>query len=211
MQKTLFAFILAIIFYTPLQAQTEADLKLALSTVAQSYIGWQKTSCFYFTAGDNESLIVRTKSLYDGALPSGNSVSALNLVKLSKITTLSLYEEKAEELLRAFAAQVTRSPSSFGFLMQAISFSQGPSFEVVIVGKPGASDTNAMVSALYKPYNPEKVVVFRPVKGGDIVGLAPYTEEQEAIKGKATAYVCKNYACKLPTNDPEVMLKNFSE
>lgn len=82
MKKTLFAFILAIIFYTPLQAQTEADLKLALSTVAQSYIGWQKNSCFYFTAGDyikdeNSGQVIGQKFTN----PQQSAFSRLELVK----------------------------------------------------------------------------------------------------------------------------------
>jgi len=182
---------------------------ITLTTDSVNHFWDGENGGFYFTANDGESLIVRTKSLYDGAIPSGNSVSALNLVKLGRITTTSLYEEKAEELLKAFSTQIARGSSSFSFLLQAISFMQGPSYEVVIVGKPEAEDTKAMTNALFAPFQPNKVVVFRPKKGGDIVTFAPYTESQKMKDGKATAYVCQNYACKLPTTDVKVMLKNF--
>jgi uncharacterized protein YyaL (SSP411 family) len=164
---------------------------------------------FYFTADDAEKLLVRQKDIYDGAIPSGNSVAALNLLRLGRITANTNFEEKAVKIGRAFSKAVSQSPSAHTQLMVAVDFAIGPSFEVVIAGNSGAEDTRAMVRALRAHFVPNKIVLFRPNEGEspEIIQLAEYTRNQSSIDGKATAYVCLNYSCKLPTTEPEKMLE----
>lgn len=163
----------------------------------------------FLTADDAEKLLTRPKEVYDGAQPSGNSVAALNLIRLARLTGKMDYEAKAGAIFKAFAGDVARSPSAFTQLLNAVDFSLGPSFEIVIAGKPGADDTKAMLKALESKFDPNKVVVFRPEgeTNPPIVALAPYTEHQLARDGKATAYVCENFACNAPTTDISVMMK----
>ena len=153
---------------------------------------------FYITANDAEALLVRPREVGDGAIPSGNSVQLMNLVRLSRITARPEYETYASELLRAASDDVSLAPSASTFLLSALDFSIGPSQEIVLSGK----DVAAMKRAVYARFAPNKVVVHRPP--GDappIVKIAPYTEPQRAINGKATAYVCTNYMCRLPITD----------
>ncbi len=93
--------------------------------------------------------------------------------------------------------------------MSAISFAVGPTFEVVVAGRRNSEDTEAMLRALQMNYFPNKVVVFRPDDSAKpaIVDIASYTEFQKGIRGKATAYVCQNYACQAPTTVIREMLK----
>ena len=164
---------------------------------------------FYFTADDAEKLLVRQKDIYDGAIPSGNSVGALNLLRLGRITANTDFEEKAEKIGRAFSKLVKQSPSAYTQLMLAVDFAIGPSYEIVITGNIGAEDTKAMIRALRTHFVPNKVVLFRPSEkeSPDITTLAEYTKYQSSIDGKATAYVCLNYNCKLPTIDRGKMLE----
>ncbi len=164
---------------------------------------------FYFTADDAEKLLVRQKDIYDGAIPSGNSVAALNLIRLGRITAITDLEEKAAQIGRAFSETVRQSPSAYTQLMVAVDFAIGPSYEVVIAGNSGAEDTKAMVQALRTTFVPNKIVLFRPSEkeSPEIIRLAEYTKSQSSIDGKATAYVCLNYSCKLPTTDPGKMLE----
>jgi uncharacterized protein YyaL (SSP411 family) len=164
---------------------------------------------FYFTADDAEKLLVRQKDIYDGAIPSGNSVAALNLIRLGRITANTDLEEKAAQIGRAFSETVRQSPSAYTQLMVAVDFAIGPSYEVVIAGNSGAEDTKAMVQALRTTFVPNKIVLFRPSEkeSPEIIRLAEYTKSQSSIDGKATAYVCLNYSCKLPTTDPGKMLE----
>ena len=163
----------------------------------------------YFTADDSEDLLVRQKDIYDGAIPSGNSVAMLNLLRLGRITANPQLEEKAAAIGRTFSANVEKQPSVYTQLMAAVDFSIGPSYEVVIVGDSQAKDTIDMLDALRTPFVPNKVVLFLPAQeeSPDIIELAEYVKYHSSQGGKATAYVCLNYICELPTTDINKMLE----
>ncbi|HEX6097041.1 MAG TPA: thioredoxin domain-containing protein [Thermoanaerobaculia bacterium] len=153
---------------------------------------------FYITPADAEGLLVRPREVGDGAIPSGNSVQLMNLVRLSRMTANEGYEKQAGELLRSASDAVSLAPSASTHLLSALDFSLGPSFEIVLAGE----DVSAMRRAVFAPFVPNKVVIHRPPGAAPITRIAPYTEAQRAIGEKATAYVCRNYACKLPVTDP---------
>jgi hypothetical protein len=181
---------------------------VALTDAMLEHFGGGDDGGFFLTADDGEPLLVRTREVYDGALPSGNSVAAMNLVRLGRITGNPDYERAADGVLRAFTDTVERAPQHFTRLLMAVDLAAGPSFEVVIAGERGAEDTEAMISALRRPFLPNKVVLFRDsaVDPPDIARLAPFTEAQRAQGGQATAYVCRAHACEAPTTDATQML-----
>jgi hypothetical protein len=162
---------------------------------------------FFFTADDSEELITRSKEIYDGAIPSGNSVAMLNLLRLGRITGESKLEQMAAAIGRAFSGQVARSASGHTQLMSGLDFGVGPSYEVVIAGDPETESLRTMLKTLRREFVPNKVVLVRPCGPEDppIVGIAEFTQNQTSLNGKATAYVCRNYACELPTTDPQAM------
>src|SRR5215212_11132352 len=155
---------------------------------------------FYITAADAEPLLVRPRETGDGAIPSGNSVQLMNLVRLARITANSKYERYANELLRGVADEVSLAPSASPHLLSGLVFLLGPSLEIVLAG----DDVRAMRRAVFAPFAPNKVVLHRP-KGDipPIAAIAPFTREQKPLGGKATAYVCTNHLCKLPVVDAE--------
>ncbi|HXZ94497.1 MAG TPA: thioredoxin domain-containing protein [Dehalococcoidia bacterium] len=163
----------------------------------------------YLTPDDGESLLVRKKEIYDGAIPSGNSVAMLNLLRLGRMTGNSDFEEKAAKIGRAFSRSIKQSPAAHGQLIVALDFGIGPCYEVVIAGNAQAKDTKAMVKALRTRFLPNKVVLLNrsDQESPDIAKLAKFTKNQSSIRGKATAYVCLNYKCKLPTTDINKMLE----
>ncbi|GAK55211.1 hypothetical protein U27_02043 [Candidatus Vecturithrix granuli] len=163
---------------------------------------------FYFTADDAETLLVRQKELYDGAIPSGNSVAMLNLLRLGRLTAQPELEERAQQLFQAFAASVTQSASNHAQLMHALDFAAGPTQEIVIVGRSDAEDPRVMLQALRTTYTPNSVVVLRPAEEElpEILQLAPYITPYVSLDGKATAYICRNYVCSLPATDVNEML-----
>ncbi len=164
---------------------------------------------FYFTADDDEALLVRQRQVSDNAIPSGNSVAMLNLLRLNRITANTDLEAKAAAISRTFAGEVKQAPSGHAELMSALDFGIGPSYEVVIAGNSQADDTKAMLRALRKQFVPNKVVILKPteLKDAEITRLAEFTKYQNSRDGKATAYVCLNYACKLPTTEINKMLE----
>jgi uncharacterized protein YyaL (SSP411 family) len=163
----------------------------------------------YVTPEDGESLLVRKKEVYDGAIPSGNSVAMLNLLRLGRMTATPDWEERAAGIGRAFSQSVKQLPSAHTQLMVALDFGIGTGYEVVIAGSAHAEDTRVMVRALRTRFLPNKVVLLNPgeQESPEIAQLAAFTRNQPSIGGKATAYVCLNYNCKLPTADVRKMLE----
>ncbi|MCG8606063.1 thioredoxin domain-containing protein [bacterium] len=182
---------------------------IELNSVLVEHFWDKQNGGFFFTADSLNELLVRTKEVYDGAIPSGNSVAALNLLRIGRITANTDLEKKAAQVGAAFSQQVSRAPIGHTQLMSAITFAVGPTYEVVVAGEIDKDDTKAMLAALQRAYFPNKVTVFRPTNSPtpDIVKIASYTEYQKSINGKATAYVCQNYACNAPTNEVQEMLK----
>lgn len=164
---------------------------------------------FYLTADDSETLLVRPKEVYDGAVPSGNSVAMLNLLRLSSITGDADLEEKAAQIGRTFSQRVKSAPAAYTQLMVALDFAIGPSYELILSGDSKADDTKVMLKALRQQFVPNKVVVLHPTEqdSPDIDMLLEFLKDYPSIDGKATAYVCLDYACKLPTTDAETMVR----
>jgi uncharacterized protein YyaL (SSP411 family) len=162
---------------------------------------------FHFTADDSEQLLLRSKEIYDGATPSGNSVAMLNLLKLARITARPELERRAESILGAFAGSVQRIPSAHSRLLCAVEFKLGPSYEVVIAADPDSEDGKRMLRTLRRLFVPAKVVLLRPPGDASesITNIAPYTKNQKEVRGEATAYVCRNFSCELPVTDPDKM------
>lgn len=181
---------------------------LDLTRVMIDHFWDNESGGFYFTPDDGERLLVRRKEIYDGAVPSGNSVAMLNLLRLSRLTGNHEYEELADKIGRAFSVQVSRQPSAYAMLMTSLYFGIGPAYEVVVVGDPDTQDTLEMLKALRSRFMPSKVVIL--VDSGEatpaIFRLAEFTKNLSAIGGSATAYVCKNQSCDLPTTEAAKML-----
>ncbi len=166
---------------------------------------------FFFTADNQERVLVRSKEIYDGAVPSGNSASLLNLLRLARLTGRT--DEKAAQLSAAFGASIGESPAAYTLWMVALDFALGPAYEVVISGKPQAEDTQVMLRALREVFLPNKVVLLLPddAASEEITGLAEFTRPMKTARGKAVVYVCRNFQCKLPATDPQEMLKLLIE
>jgi uncharacterized protein YyaL (SSP411 family) len=181
-------------------------LDLADSTV--NHFLDKKEGGFFFAADDGEEILFRQKDSYDGAIPSGNSVMMLNLLRLTRITGRSDLEQKAIGVSRAFARNIGQLPSAYSQLMVALEFLAGPQFEIVVAGKPGAQDTQEMLDAVRRSFLPNRVLLLRPQGAGSgaIAAIAPYTKDMKADGGRATAYVCRNFACAKPVRTVDEML-----
>jgi uncharacterized protein YyaL (SSP411 family) len=187
---------------------TYLEKALTLNAYLLEHFWDGKNGGFYFTADDGEGLLVRQKEIYDGAIPSGNSIAMLNLLRLGRITASSSLEEKAAGIGRAFVGNVRQAPSAYTQLMIAVDFAVGPSYEVVIAGDWQAAETREMLQAIRSRFIPNKVIVWLPPgpESSEVIRLAPFTTDHKMIQDRATAYVCTNYECKLPTTNTAEML-----
>jgi uncharacterized protein YyaL (SSP411 family) len=159
---------------------------------------------FHFTPDFGEKLILRRKEVHDGAIPSGNSVALMNLLRLARLTGDARLEAEAARTAAAFAGQVRQYPCAFCFYLCAVDFLIGPSFEIVIAGEADSPDTSAMLDALRGIYLPQSVVLFRPAGRGSPIldAIAPFTSGMKPQDGRAAAYVCTNRTCAAPVADP---------
>jgi uncharacterized protein YyaL (SSP411 family) len=167
-------------------------------------IFWDKEGGgLYFTGEGNEPLITRSKEIYDGALPSGNSVAALNFLRLARLTGNVELEKRSEQLIGAFAAAVVDQPIAYTQLLAALDFMIGPSQEIVVAGDPALETTRAMLEAVQRRFLPNKVLLLRPqgVEGERVTALSPFVEGMAPIDRQPTVYICEHYACQAPIKD----------
>jgi uncharacterized protein YyaL (SSP411 family) len=164
---------------------------------------------FYFTKINNETAGFRKKDIYDGAIPSGNSIALLNLIKLSRIAADNGLEDKAFKILKTFSETIEKSPEAHTQFISSFDFIIGPSFEIVVVGDINSNETKKILKAINLAFAPNKVVILKTSesKEPEITRIAHYSKDMQIINNKSTIYVCSNFSCKLPTNDINDMLK----
>jgi len=192
-----------------------AYLKEALQLQQKTFeLFWDKANGgLYFTAADNEELLARQKEIYDGAIPSGNSMAADNSIRLAGLTGDTKHLQGADDIFAAFSSDATRLPSAHSQLMTALQRGVGPSLEVVIAGDPGADDTEALIATVKKMYLPQASVLLVPPgpAGASIRSLASFAEGYLPVEDRAAAYVCRDFQCLLPTTDPNKLAKLLEE
>ena len=183
---------------------------IELQAVTDKFFKDTEGQGYFMTATDAEKLIVRAKKLYGGAIPGGNAASILNLLRLYRMTGEEGYALQGEDVIRAFSSEMQRQASGFPLVLCGIDFQQGPGHEIVVSGKDGSADVLEMVRAIRKPFLPNKVLLFRDDSNHETLAqLASYTAEQKSIEGKATAYICQDFSCQLPTTDLKTVLKTL--
>ena len=180
------------------------EAALALKDEILAHFEDRAAGGFFLSADDAEPLLVRRKPAYDGAVPSGNSVAMLVLVRLARLTGDAALEARAAAVGRAFGEEVRRAPMHYAQMLLAADWALGPSEEVVVVGEPGADDAAALLRVADEVYAPRASVLFRPTgpMGEQIGRLAPFSEALRPVGGRAAAYLCRGGACALATTDP---------
>ena len=175
---------------------------------------WDVTNGGFFLGGENsERLIVRAKTGYDGAMPSGNSVAAMNCSKLNRITGETKWAEISDKIFITFSNEIQQTPSGYASMVNAFLFNTDNPKEIVIVGSGKNSETKAAIKKIKSEYVPNKVIIFKdtddPLK--KLSPVARWTVTQETIDDKTTYYICQDFACKIPTTDLNLALKFINE
>jgi uncharacterized protein YyaL (SSP411 family) len=181
---------------------------LELQKVQNKYFWDEQNGGYFFTSSDAEKLLTRSKEIYDGAIPSGNSVSLNNLIKLGRLTANSNFEKLASELSKVFSTSASRSPSGSSMLLQVVNFAISGSSEVIIVGDENSKTTKEIIKKLNKEFIPNKVIIVKNKKNkNEIEAISPFTKDYEINSEETLVYVCKNYQCNLPTNNIKTILE----
>ncbi len=162
-------------------------------------------SGFFFTANNHEKLPVRSKEFYDNATPSGNSVAADVLLKLSHLLGEEKYERFAVRILRAVAPQISRYPQAFGRILSVLEFYLSPVKEIVIIGEKG----NELEREIWNEYLPNKIVVLAK-NAEESAEFIPLLQERKMINENPTAFVCENFTCQKPVTTVEELKQQLA-
>jgi uncharacterized protein YyaL (SSP411 family) len=154
---------------------------------------------FFMTSVDHEGLVIRPKDIQDHPIPSGNSSATFALLRLSAFTGERKYERLAVEVFRLLHEPAARHPQAFGHLLQALHFHLEPRREVALVGE----NVEALARVVRSKLRP--AVVVAAMRPGDEEGQRqiPLLQGRSAVDGRAAAYVCENFSCRLPVTEPE--------
>ena len=155
---------------------------------------------------DGEELIVRPKDIYDGAVPSGNSVATLNMLRLARLTTNGELENEAYGQFEVFASKVKTIESAHAYFMTALLYSKVPGKHIIIAGEEQESNTKAMIKEINSNYLPFSTVVLN-TDDERLISINSELKAHKPIGWKTTAYICENFSCKEPITD----LQKFSE
>ncbi len=163
----------------------------------------QKDGGFFDTSGKDSSILVRMKEQYDGAEPTGNSIAVMNLLRLSQITDNQDWSKKAREALALFSPLLDKQPSTMPQMVATLDFSLSKPKQIVIAGRKDDPETQAILNDVFDRYLPNKIILF--ADGGEqqkvLSTYLPFVATMSMVRGKATAYICEDYVCQLPTSD----------
>jgi len=162
----------------------------------------------------SNELPFRQKNSIDGALPSGNSAAFGNLLRLAWLTGNTHYIKHGVDIGRGFNQLIQRVPQGHAMMLAWNELLLHEPVEVIVVGKRGSSDTQGLIAALREAYLPNMVVLVKYAddSAGELLAeTAPFSAGYSMVNGKATAYVCRDFVCNLPTNDVNEMISQLRE
>jgi uncharacterized protein len=167
---------------------------------------------FYDTSGLDASVLVRAREQYDGAEPAGNSTAAMNLLRLGALTGDAKFRDRAAATVKAFSPWLNKQPSIMPYLVAAAMQLDKPPSQLVIAGERHDPSTGSLWRECTRRFLPETVKI--PVASdeqGTLAQIIPYAGQVKQNEGKAVAYVCSDFACKLPVSEPEALGRLLDE
>ncbi len=183
-------------------------------TETQNRLFWDSDNGgFYSTTGEDPSILIRMKEDYDGAEPSPNSIAVLNLLRLSQMSGNKTWREMAQRSIQAFERRLLSTPHAMPQMMAAVNFYLDKPKQILIAGQRNSPDTKAILREVHKRFIPNKILVL--ADGGPahqrLNASLEILDSLRQVDGKATAYICEDYVCKLPTNDVAVVARLLDE
>ncbi len=166
---------------------------------------WDDEAGFFDTAGDAEMLITRPQEVTDNAMPSGTSGALAALARMALLAGEGDWLWRVDRVLERLGPAVQQYATAFSYLGSQLDFMIGEPHEIAIVGERGAPDTGALLDVVREGYRPNQVVALREPDDTRAAEALPLLAGREAIGGRATAYVCRHFMCKLPVTEPAAL------
>ncbi|MGO4882973.1 MAG: thioredoxin domain-containing protein [Bryobacteraceae bacterium] len=180
----------------------DVELAIGLTEKMLELFEDRENGAFYSTAAGDPTLVMRIKEDYDGAEPSGNSVAVLNLLRLAAMTDRADFRASAARALEAFGSRMVAAPVGVPQMLLAYEFSLAKPKQIILAGERGAADMRQLIQVLHEGFEPNRIALLVDAESRAALALClPTIAGMSAIEGKATAYVCENYSCQLPTTD----------
>jgi uncharacterized protein YyaL (SSP411 family) len=169
---------------------------------------WDETRGGFFLVGPgNRELPVRPKDLYDGAIPSANSVALMNLLWLSRLTGDTRWADDAQRLVRGFAGSVGQRPSAYTYFLCGLDFALRPGKDIVIAGEAGSPDAQSLLAALNRTFAPNRMAQLKSGENATrLAQFAGYTDGLQLVKGRTSAHLCVGSACTESVTDVQDMI-----
>jgi uncharacterized protein YyaL (SSP411 family) len=184
-----------------------------LQAVLDAHYADREHGGYFRTADDQPALLAREKPLSDGALPSGNALTAMNLLRLAAFSGDEGYRERATALFSALHDPLVADPTRSSELLMALDFALEPNKEVLIVAPEGAPRLGELFEALRATYLPNRIVA-AVREGSELERHAqqiPLLRHKKARGGRVTAYVCVNRVCRFPTSELAAFREQLAE
>lgn len=172
---------------------------------------------FYQTSKSSEEILVKNKEIYDGAIPSGNSIAVLDLFILGRIMSNTKFLEISNLVFKTFSNSISSHPTGYVYMYIALDLAINDFYEIVIVGDLDDKDTKIIINEINNEYFPNSITINKPKNLTDfeISKLPDFVQKMKSIDDKPTVYICKNYVCELPTinisNMKTLLIKAKSE
>jgi uncharacterized protein YyaL (SSP411 family) len=187
------------------------DHSRALAEEALRLFWDEAREAFFDTGSDQEALVVRPRSLFDNAVPSGTSVAIEWLFRLAAHLGDERYERQALRALRPMADLMRKHPTGFGRYLAALDFHLGPVPEIAVVwpaGPGGEAGAAPLLARIFGRYLPNRVVAGM-ADGAKEAEALPLLAGKRAEAGRATAYLCRKFVCQAPTSDPDALARQL--
>ncbi|MAL18956.1 MAG: thioredoxin domain-containing protein, partial [Balneola sp.] len=163
----------------------------------------QEKGGFYFSIADDDQVYGRQKQIFDGAMPSSNSVALMNLIRLSRLTGETELENYADQVGKAFSADLIRSGASICHSMQSVQFLNSESKELSLLAEP--EELPETIRDTFSPFSVMHIITKKNSKA--LSEIAPYTSTQKKINGNPTLYICTDFMCKEPLSGLKLIKK----
>lgn len=188
--------------------QTDGDSEwlqqaIALQKCQDDYYLDGSDGVYCRTASDAEKLLCREKPFDDGVMPSGNAMSAYNLLRLAKLSGDAAYHDAALRLLKASAVRLQQQPLAMTDMLLALDYELANGREIVLLVAAQADNTAAMRDVLRRHYHPHDVSVVADAARLENAAMTPLLRDRQLVDNKTTAFVCRNQSCLLPVTTPE--------
>jgi uncharacterized protein YyaL (SSP411 family) len=189
--------------------EATGDVSLLDSALAlqkkQDELFWNKTK--YGNGSAMPQSLAKLAVEAESDLPTANSISAANLLRLGEFTDSDALRKRAGSIIRAYGSRLASAPAELPAMVAALTMMTSAPRQIVIAGNAERDDTRALLRIAHEHFSPFRIIA--PNFDAKLAEFMPITKEMKPIGGKATAFVCQHYVCKLPTTDPSELKKSL--